>query len=310
MTRWVGIDEAGYGPNLGPLVMTAVTAESPDDREPDLWRDLAGRVSRVGGTEQALWVDDSKALFTGRTGRTRLEDAALATIAATGRALPTSLSALFEAVGAGSLADVELDRWLSGECAWKAPPRSTYPDMSCDAWRLVDLRSVVIGPERFNAELSGAASKAVVHFGAFARLLRFHWETSGLDVATRIRGDKHGGRNFYAGPLSDALADSWVTPEVEGPDLSRYTIKGPGRALAVEFRPKADSHDGLVALASIISKFLREVWMDEFNAFWLKHVPGLTPSAGYPVDAARFRKEIESAAKELGLPAELWWRRK
>ena len=38
---WVGIDEAGYGPNLGPLVMTAVVAAGPDDRRPDLWGDLS-----------------------------------------------------------------------------------------------------------------------------------------------------------------------------------------------------------------------------------------------------------------------------
>ena len=33
--RWVGIDEAGYGPNLGPLVMTAVIAGSPRDTGDD-----------------------------------------------------------------------------------------------------------------------------------------------------------------------------------------------------------------------------------------------------------------------------------
>ena len=42
--RWVGIDEAGYGPNLGPLVMTAVIAEDREGRnrlEPDPLRRAA-----------------------------------------------------------------------------------------------------------------------------------------------------------------------------------------------------------------------------------------------------------------------------
>ena len=69
--RWVGIDEAGYGPNLGPLVMTAVIAESCnmmdesapvfDASPPDLWRDLASTVDRAGGDPGRLWLDDSKA---------------------------------------------------------------------------------------------------------------------------------------------------------------------------------------------------------------------------------------------------------
>src|ERR1700735_2232420 len=47
--RWVGIDEAGYGPNLGPMVMTAVVDEGPVGRTPDLWRHLAGTGARAGG---------------------------------------------------------------------------------------------------------------------------------------------------------------------------------------------------------------------------------------------------------------------
>ena len=43
----VGIDEAGYGPNLGPLVQAAVALRLPDD---DLagWTTLASRVRRCG----------------------------------------------------------------------------------------------------------------------------------------------------------------------------------------------------------------------------------------------------------------------
>ncbi len=65
--------------------------------------------------------------------------------------------------------------------------------------------------------------------------------------------------------------------------------------------PRADGGNGLVALASIVSKTVREVWMDVFNAYWLVRVPGLKPTAGYPVDAARFRRAIEPTARAAGL---------
>ena len=57
---WAGIDEAGYGPNLGPLVMTAVVAEG---ERPDLWRDRESWICRAGGDPGRLWVDDSKRLY-------------------------------------------------------------------------------------------------------------------------------------------------------------------------------------------------------------------------------------------------------
>ena len=63
---WAGIDEAGYGPNLGPLVMTAIVAEG---RPPDLWADLAATVCRAGESADRLWVDDSKLVYQGRQGR-------------------------------------------------------------------------------------------------------------------------------------------------------------------------------------------------------------------------------------------------
>src|SRR3954447_10974422 len=110
--RWVGIDEAGDGPNLGPLVMTAVVAEGRDDRVPDVWSDLAATVARAGDPSDRLWVDDSKAILRVPSGRTRLEATCLAVLAAAGAAASGNLGDLLSAVGAGTLDDAELTPWL------------------------------------------------------------------------------------------------------------------------------------------------------------------------------------------------------
>ena len=58
----------------------------------------------------------------------------------------------------------------------------------------------------------------------------------------------------------------------------------------------------------MVSKYLRELAMLAFNAFWMAQVPGLKPTAGYPVDAKRFRREIEQAQSKLGVPDDQLWR--
>lgn len=305
--RFIGIDEAGYGPNLGPLVMAAVIAEAQDGREPDLWTDLESTVGRAGGPADRLWVDDSKQILKKRTGRDRLFETAMATLAAAGHQPPTSLSTWLSAVDAGSLDEVELTRWLEPGDDPPAP-RSRYPGnpLACDRWRIVGVRAVVVGPERFNADLATTRSKADAHFRAFARLLWPIWAEA--TIPTLVRSDKHGGRHFYLGPLAEALPDAVIDRGDEGPDLSRYLVRNGARGLTVEFLPRADAADGLVALASIAAKSLRESWMTYFNDYWTRRVPGLKATAGYPVDAARFRLAIEPAAATMKLPTRSWWR--
>jgi hypothetical protein len=329
--RWIGIDEAGYGPNLGPLVMTAVTAESCRSAEcpgqatnraaPDLWGDLAGKVDRAGGDAARIWVDDSKAILHGGKGRERLESTCLAVLDAIGHAVPADLAALLAVLGAGTVQDAELTRWSApdgrlrkwtGTATHEQRPaeagRSLVPDSG--AWRITAVRSVVVGPERFNQLLSATGSKARVHFAAFRELLHAAWGLAADGNPTAVHSDKHGGRHYYLEPLVDAFPDAWIERGIEGPELSRYTLWRDGCAMTLSLRPRADASDGLVALASIVSKTVRELWMDAFNAFWLLRVDGLAPTAGYPVDAARFRRAIEPEALACGLDPDLWWRRK
>ncbi len=330
--RWVGIDEAGYGPNLGPLVMTAVIAESWGDAEaapygqacpaPDVWCDLAATVARGGGDGGRFWVDDSKVILRGGRGREQLEATCMALIDAVCRRLPQSQAELLQTLAAGTLEETELGRWLGGlnaECCW--PDTRLVEDLAsrlacrplepvgCN-WRLTAVRTVVLGPALFNGRLRMLGSKASVHFTAFRELLHHVWELAADGKPTDIQGDKHGGRHYYLEPLLEAFPETWIDRGVEGPELSRYQIRDRGRVMSVSLSPRADGGNGLVALASIVSKTVREVWMDVFNAYWLVRVPGLKPTAGYPVDAARFRRAIEPAARAEGLDPHLWWRDK
>jgi hypothetical protein len=138
--------------------------------------------------------------------------------------------------------------------------------------------------------------------------MRTVWERARDGRPTLVRGDKHGGRHFYLGPLSAAFPETRIDRGPEGPTLSEYTLREPGRELTLRLTPRADAEDALVALASITAKAARECWMDVFNAFWARRVPGLKPSAGYPVDASRFRRDVETTAANLEIDPRLWWR--
>lgn len=312
LARWVGIDEAGYGPNLGPLVMSAVVAEGPPAHAPDLWLDLERTLCRAGGDPARLWIDDSKRLYQPGKGRARLEAATAALLEAAGLGPGLSLEQILQGTGAGTIADVELAPWLDAEIHQAECLPAIAPDarpFEGAPWSIVRVHVEVVGPSRFNRELSECSSKAEVHFSAFARLLRTVWERAGA-CPTSVRGDKHGGRTYYLEPLSGAFPGVWIDRGRETPAESRYTLRdGPNR-LDLTFQPRADAHDGLVALASIVSKTIRERWMSAFNAYWCRRVPGLAPTAGYPQDASRFRREVAAQAEAMGLPLELWWRQK
>jgi ribonuclease HII len=296
----VGIDEAGYGPNLGPLVQAAVAVELPDG-DPAGWDSLKPLVRKARGRDDGrILVDDSKKVYT-RGGIEALERGLARTIGVPAGSFHSFLQSILLAE---CLEDLCAEHWFA--CDDLLPlhvherPAAGLPFPACTA-------AVNLVPTKlFNQVVSGSGSKGTVLACGLTALLGAMRATGAGPLV--VMCDKQGGRNFYAAMLQASFPDGWVVVERESAAESRYRIENIERPITVSFRPRADGDSIAVALASMLCKYLREVCMGQFNRFWAKQVPGLEPTAGYPNDARRFYERIEPLLEKLGLTAEQVWR--
>jgi hypothetical protein len=90
--------------------------------------------------------------------------------------------------------------------------------------------------------------------------------------------------------------------ELEG--RSEYRLRDGDHVVRIIFTEKAEEQCLPVALASMLSKYLRECLMHRFNHFWRGHVPELEATAGYYGDGQRFLQDIASKRAELGITDE------
>ena len=175
-------------------------------------------------------------------------------------------------------------------------------------WGIV--RSVIVCAPRFNELVDRWGSKGAVLGLAMTELIRACCNPDATAEPVAFIVDKHGGRNQYSALLQYAFDDAPVLAREENADCSHYEAIGLDRSVTVTFRPRADARNFCVALASMVSKYLREVCMHEFNRYWQDKVPGVKPTAGYPGDSQRFFDEIRAAAARLGIAETSLWRQR
>lgn len=301
----MGMDEAGYGPNLGPLVVS-VTAWEVDGTPAriDLWKQFDEAVSRDLGTEDdRIVLGDSKALYSPSVGLARLETSVLAVLACIGHR-PRTFAELLAILSVPALdepwfrnSDVDLP------VAGCLPSQSTVDRWCrCTTARLTTIRSDVVLTERFNTLTRQHDSKGQALSEISMRLVRSIWPPEDSQPIL-VQCDKHGGRNRYHDLLTLIVDDAFIEGLRESTASSRYRVR------TAEFRFEVQSERFLpVALASMVSKYVRELSMLLFNRYWATHVADLKPTAGYPGDAARFRKAIAECQKALGIPDDVLWR--
>ena len=83
MTLLIGTDEAGYGPNLGPLLISATVWHVPDDgKEVDLFRRFGSFVRADASSAEHIPIADSKELYKPGGGLANLEPGLFAALSA------------------------------------------------------------------------------------------------------------------------------------------------------------------------------------------------------------------------------------
>lgn len=311
----VGLDEAGYGPNLGPLVLASTSCHVPDDAPACLWTILEKAVcKRTKRKDGRLLIDDSKKVNQGTDGLARLEQGVLSVL----NLEATTLQNYLETAAIGNtIADLEAEHW-HGDVA--LPVEADTDELKASTATLIEasanagvrfgpIHTVAIPTPRFNLLLDEWRLKSGVLATGVIALLQAALRLPGED-AVYIAVDKLGGRNSYSPLLNEAFAGGWVRTVREGAEVSEYAIDGLARPVFIRFEPRADGSHLNVALASMAAKYLREVLMMQFNRYWESRVPGIKPTAGYPVDAARFFAEIRNTLTADGTNVRAVWRAK
>jgi len=319
----LGIDEAGYGPNLGPLIISSSGWKVPegvcgDDLYERLKTVIAASATRSArATDQRVAIADSKALYQSGKGLRLLERGLWAAWALIDRrpAVCGEVWELLTGPDDGPRRDALCDGWdrMPAPLDFDTTEIDRLRPRLCEAVaracvRLVDLQSIAIFPREFNkvVERSGSKGAALSHWTLqlVARMI----EPLGNEPIS-ILCDKHGGRDRYLPLLMNCFPDRFIEVVSEGRWKSVYRFGPAERRVEIAFQAKGESHLP-TALASMASKYLRELAMRAFNDFWRQHVADLQATAGYPVDAKRFKADIAAAQQSLDVDDRIVWRTK
>lgn len=292
-----GIDEAGLGPLLGPYCAALVSLSYGGElRDP---RKMCYTTLRPDPAPGKLAVGDSKKIYS--PGKLlQLERTALAFLGLSFGEEFTQAETLLKKLLPGE----ENREIFHGSAPWNRVIRRQKLPLEADPAELRGVReklsrqfekkglalkrldAVVVPPGRFNRLLGESRNKAAACQTILAPLLQ-----AGCSPGGRLIVDRQGGRRYYGEWLVELFPGRRLNARQETAQLSLYDVGG----AEVAFQVGADALCFETALASMIAKYLRELYMRGFNRYWHSVAPAVKGTAGYHSDGRRFIRDLEDA---------------
>jgi ribonuclease HII len=304
-----GLDEAGLGPILGPLVVAGVALDGPAGTDP--WDALETVVARRRPGPRQVQVADSKKVHQGKHALARLERTVLAFLGAWHGSLPRTLRDLLRATGH--------DPSVLSDCPWyeglDAPLPLANPAeeielrahlltqaLDAASIRIAHIAVAPLDVAAFNASIAATDNKSETHFQAYANVLSELLQRA--PDGAHVVADRCGGRVRYGSLLRGVFTDARIETESERGSGSIYRIRRAETAVRLTFVSRGEEHAFPTALASCFAKYTREAMMSVLNAWFAARLPGLKPTAGYYVDGHRFLADVEEIVDREQLPRE------
>ena len=344
MAILVGIDEAGYGPILGPMVVSSTAFTVPDRHlKSDLFGLLANAVttkkSRLAGR---VLITDSKKAYSKSAGIGHLRRTVLAALAAgaSGGAddpapnhLPATTAELLEALCPQCRPRLDEYPWYRklAETPLGADPDDIHiagsvlkNTLAANDMNMLGINACCLDVGHYNTMVSAVKNKATVLFTAVSTLIKQAFDntysspnpdspplwrhdrgdTDPDSAILQIIIDRQGGRVNYRNTLARMFPDMEMKVIRQDTAISSYELTRGWRKMRLHFVVKADSIHLPVALASMTSKYIRELLIGSLNSYFLTHFADLKPTAGYWKDGLRFIEDIKENLPRLKYDSE------
>lgn len=302
LTLVAGIDEAGYGPVLGPLIISSSIFLINENPEANMWARLQDSIGKSKkGLRNRLLICDSKKAYSQKSGLKHLEQTTRAFL---NQLHLASFSSLLPLVSDDMIVQAKKYPWYSSLYNSHLPEvdqsisDALTENMKQEEIKFIDFRCCCIDVAKFNEIVGSTKNKATVVITSILELIQQILNIATFFSAKKIIVfcDRLGGRKYYRDIL-ETLPNIGIDI-VEEDRTSRYILSMDKRELDIRFEVGADDKHLPVALASMVGKYVRERVMKSMNEYFIKLQPGLKPTAGYYVDGWRFLKDLKDETYE------------